>query len=77
MKKILIASTVASFVVLSGCQQIQDSAQNLKNESSKIVDTASQQAENIKTSALDIKKKYDEKSQQVVNTVDAVNQLTK
>ena len=77
MKKLLIASAVGSFIVLSGCQQIQDSAKNLQDQSQKMIDTASQQAEGIKTSALQVKQKYDEKSQQVMNTVNTVSQLTK
>lgn len=77
MKKFLIASGIIGILVLSGCSAIQDQAENLRKQSDSTINEFSQQAEGVKTKVLETKAKYDEKSQQVVNTVDAVNKLMK
>jgi hypothetical protein len=77
MKKLLLASGVIGILVLSGCQQIQDQAENLRKQSDSTINGFSQQAEGVKTKVLETKAAYDQKSQQVVNTVDAVNKLMK
>jgi altronate dehydratase len=77
MKKLLFASGIAALLILGGCQQFQDTAENLRKEGEKTVNGLSQQADNIKTQVLETKAAYDEKSQQVVNAVDAVNKVMK
>ncbi len=77
MKKLLFVSGIVGLLILGGCQQFQDTAENLRKEGEKTVNGLSQQADNIKTQVLDTKAKYDEKSQQVVNAVDAVNKVMK
>jgi hypothetical protein len=77
MKKLLIATTLMSVLALTGCQQIQNSAQNLRQQGEQTLNGFSQQANGLKTQVLETKAKYDEKSQQVVNAVGAVNNVLK
>lgn len=77
MKKFLFASSAIALVMLGGCQQIQDQAENLRKQGEQTLNGFSQQADNIKTQVLQTKAAYDEKSQQVVNAVDAVNKVMK
>lgn len=77
MKKLLIASTVTGLILLSGCSQIQDQAENLRKQSDDTINGFSQQAEGVKTKVLETKAAYDTKSQQVINAVDAVNKVMK
>ncbi len=77
MKKILIASGIIGILVLSGCQQLQDQAENLRKESDSTINGFSQQAEDVKTRVLETKAAYDTKSQQIINAADAVNKVMK
>lgn len=77
MKKFLFASSAVALVIFTGCQQIQDQAVNLRKQGEQTINGFSQQADNIKTQVLQTKAAYDEKSQQVVNAVDAVNKVIK
>lgn len=77
MKKLLFVSGIIGLLVLSGCQQFQNTAENLRQQGEQTINGLSQQADNIKTQVLDTKAAYDQKSQQVVNAVDAVNQVMK
>ena len=77
MKKLFLISTIAGIGFLAGCQQIQDTAQNLRQQGEKAYNGISQQAENVKTSVLQTKQQIDEKSQQLINTVDSINKLAK
>ncbi len=76
MKKILFATGLIGAMALCGCQQLQNQADNLRQQGQQTIDSMSQQADNIKTQVLQTKAAYDEKSQQVVKTVDDFNQLT-
>lgn len=77
MKKILFASGIIGVLALTGCQQLQDSAENLRKQSEGTINGLSQQADNVKTQVLKTKEAYDQKSQQVVNAVDSVNKVLK
>ena len=77
MKKILLASSIVSLIALSGCQQLEKAGQAVRQEGEKAINNLSQQAETTKTSILETKAKFDEKSQQVMTAVDAVNKLSK
>ena len=76
MKKLLISSSLTALLVLGGCQQLEEQAQIIRDQSQKTVSNLSQQAENVKTQIITTKAAIDEKSQQVVNAMDAVNKLT-
>lgn len=76
MKKLLIPSAITALLLLNGCQAVQDQAESLRKQSEDTVNNFSQQAEGLKTQVIQTKQKFDEKSQQVINTVDAVNKLT-
>jgi len=77
MKKFLFASCALALVMLSGCKQLQDQAASLQKQGEQAYNGLSQQADIIKTQALQTKDAYDQKSQQVVNAVDAVNKAIK
>lgn len=77
MKKILFASGIIGVLALTSCQQLQDSAENLRKQSEGTINGLSQQADNVKTQVLKTKEAYDQKSQQVVNAVDSVNKVLK
>lgn len=79
-KKKLFTKTLVLFSItmaLSGCQTLQDQAANLRKQSESALQSASQQADNIKKQAIETKLKFDEKSQQLINAADAINKLTK
>ena len=77
MKKILFASGIIGMLALTGCQQLQDSAETLRKQTEGTINGLSQQADNVKTQVLNTKAAYDEKSQQVVEAVGAVNKVLK
>lgn len=77
MKKLLFVSGILGILALSGCQQIQDQAQTLRQQGESTINGFSQQADTVKKQVLETKAKYDEKSQQVINAVDAVNKVMK
>ncbi len=76
MKKTLFIAGMIAAAVLSGCQQIQDQANSLSQQSADAINGFSQQANNIKTQVLQTKAAYDEKAQEVQNTINDVNKLT-
>lgn len=76
MKKLLIASGVIGILVLSGCSQLQDQAENLRKQSESTINGFSQQAEGVKTKVLETKAAYDVKASQIQTTLDDVNKLT-
>jgi uncharacterized lipoprotein YajG len=76
MKKLILIFTFAAITLLSGCQAIQDQAENLRKQGENTMNGLSQQAENVKTQVIQTKQKYDEKSQEVVNAANALNKLT-
>ena len=77
MKKFLLVSSFVGILALTGCQQIQDTAQNLRQEGEKTYNGLSQQADNIKTQAIQTKAAYDQKAKDVGNAVEAVNKVLK
>lgn len=77
MKKLFLLTGLGCALIMSGCQQFQDTAQNLRQQSESTITNLSQQADNVKTQVIKTKEKFDEKSQQVVNAVDAVNKVMK
>ncbi len=77
MKKILFASGIIGMLALTGCQQLQSSADELRKQGESTINGLSQQADNVKTQVLKTKEAYDEKSQQVVDAVGAVNKVMK
>lgn len=76
MKKraLFLAMTV---IFIAGCQQLEEQAQNIRKGGEEAINQASQQVENAKTKIIQTKQQFDEKSQQVINAVDAVDKLTK
>lgn len=76
MKNFLLASGIIVAMILSGCKQVEQQAQLLQKEGEKAVSGLSQQAEKLKTQALETKAAIDKKSQEIVNAVDAVNKAT-
>lgn len=74
-KKILALCALS--LALFGCQQFQETAQNLRKQGESTYGTLSQQADQTKTQLIQTKDKFDEKSQQFVNAADAVGKLTK
>jgi len=77
MKKILFATGIVGLLILSGCQQFQQSAESIRKQGEDTVNNLSQQADNVKTQVIKTKAQYDQKSQEVVNAVDAVNKVMK
>ena len=80
MKKLLHAATITAvltgLVVLSGCQQLKETAQTLRTEGEKTINDLSQQVDTAKNKIIETKMAIELKSQQVVNATDAVNKLT-
>jgi hypothetical protein len=77
MKKFLLVSSFVGVLAFTGCQQIQDTAQNLRQEGEKTYSGLSQQAENVKAQAIQTKDAYDKKAKDVGNAVEAVNKVLK
>lgn len=75
LSRICFLTILLTLVVLSGCREIQDSANAIRKEGETAINQASQQAENIKNQVIQTKQTIDKKSQQVVNAVDALNKL--
>ena len=75
MKRFFLIGSISMLAILSGCQQLQEQAQQLRKGGEQLYTQASQEAESIKTQIIDTKQKFDQKSQQVVNAADALNKL--
>ena len=80
MKKTSFAAGFAiattTLLVLSGCQKLEETAQNLRHEGEKTIGGISQQAVDVQTKVLETKAAFDTKSQEVMTAVDAVNKVT-
>ncbi len=76
MKKLLFAFSALALMILSGCQQLQTEAEKLRKQGEQAINGFSQQADGFKTQVLKTKAQFDEKSQQVVNTMNDFNKLT-
>lgn len=77
MNKILIGTGIGALLFLSGCQTIQDQTNSLSQQGQQIYTGLSQQTMSMKDQALAAKAQFDEKSQEVVTTVNDFNKLTK
>ena len=77
MKKLLIISSFVGILAFTGCQQVQDTAENIRQEGEKTYNGLSQQAENVKAQAIQTKDAYDKKAKDVGNAVEAVNKVLK
>ena len=75
-RHLLLTAGLSSLLLLSGCQQLQESAQNLRHEGEKTIGEISQQAVDVQTKVLETKAAFDTKSQEVMTAVDAVNKVT-
>ena len=75
-RHLLLTVGLSSLLILSGCQQLQESAQNLRQEGEKTIGGISQQAVDVQTKVLETKAAFDTKSQEVMTAVDAVNKVT-
>jgi len=76
MKKILFVGGILIITVLAGCQQIQEQANSLSQESVNTFSGFSQEASGIKNQVLQTKAAYDEKAQELQNTINDINKLT-
>ncbi len=68
-----ISTVIGALILLSGCQAVQDQAAKVRQEGEQTVNGFSQQAENVQNQVLEAKTKFDRKSQEIVNTVQDVN----
>lgn len=82
MKKIVL-TTFAVALILTGCQQIKESAVSVRKSGENVVNGVAQEAANAKKQLDETKAKLDEKAQQVQDAAkkvqdakDAVNKIT-
>lgn len=75
--------SILALIALSGCNQMQEQAQNLRKSGETLVNEASQQAQSTKTQIIQTKQKIDQKvqdlqdaSKKIQDASDAVKKLS-